>query len=227
MDEQKIAQPIVPPDGAATPEEAVQRDLERERDARCAPVVAGILNDFVTDLLPLDANLQVNLGPVTGKILQRSLDADLVVSTDTAYVFQLILGVFEALSTVAQQCVTVVKTDEARYASIGRKILALVAGANLVVTGKPAEISAALEAVKPQLNELLKEEQLNDMELRHVMMSIFDSFKAVNNLFLGSIEMSTKRAEAKLFGIDDMDALTMKQLDAVLKSDNKPADPVA
>lgn len=193
-------------------------DLEALRDEKCVPVARNILGIMATDLIPKDANDVVDYRPVALKVLTEFFTADLVIATEASYVPQLLLGVLSGLNQTAQMCDTL-PIDDVRYGGISRKILEIVATTNVRMTDVTKEMMEEdFAPVKEQLNKLFAEEKLNRLELKYVMDNIFDSFTALNNLVSQSLESSSARAEAKLFGIDSMDELTVRKLDEVLKS---------
>lgn len=192
-------------------------DLDKLRDEKCIPVARGVLIDMAAELMPTTGVSRAELQPVIMKILQRSLDADLNVLQENPFVFQLILGVLSGLSTTVQSCNTVA-IDDARYGAIGKRILGIVATADIPMgkTLTPEEIETHFAAVKEQLNALFTEEKLSWLEVKYIMDSIFGAFKVTQQIFSENVEMSTHRMEAKLLGIGSMDELTMKTLDKAL-----------
>lgn len=192
-------------------------DLEKLRDEKCIPVARQVIVDMVSGLLPEDANEKMDYNPLVLKMLQLSLDADLNLTSETPYLIQLILGAFSGLNKTVQEVATV-PIDEVRYAAIGVKILNIMADANVTLGSvTPDQTTADFAAVKEKVGTLIAEEKLNLMELKYIMDNIFDSFRTVSSLYEASIEKQTSKAEAKLFGVEDMSDLSLKRLDEVLK----------
>ncbi len=197
---------------------AQEKNLEQARDEKVIPVAKEILNDLAEKMMPEDANASVDYNPVIMSILQRSLDADLNVTTENPYIFQLILKVFSGLNA-AVQLAEVRPIDDVRFGAIAKKILQITASANLTFGDITDEAQAAeFTPVREQLNKLVREEDLSMMEIKYIMDSIFAAFGQVNTIFLASVEQSTKKMEAKILGIEDMTDLSMKKLDETLKA---------
>lgn len=198
-------------------------DLEKLRDEKCIPVARGIMNDMATDLIPDNANDKVDFTPVLTKVMARSLDADLNIVMDNPYVFQLVLSGMAGLNATVQSCETT-PIDDVRYGGIAKKILAILATANvpLVVPADPkakldmARIETDFAPVKEQLQALITENNLSNMELQYIMQNIFESFQSIQNGFMNVVADHTQKATAKLFGLEDYNDLTMKSLDKVL-----------
>lgn len=191
------------------------------RDEKCIPVARAVLNDMAVDMIPKNANEKVDFNPISLKILQRALDADLNIATENSYIFQLILGVLSGLNTTVQATVTV-PIDDVRYGGIAKKILDIVATADLKMGSvTPEETTAMFVPVKEQINALFAVEKLSMLEVKYVMDNIFASFKTVTEIFNASVERSAARAEAKMFGVESMTDLSMKRLEEVLKSEVK------
>lgn len=191
-------------------------DLEKARDEKCIPIARSLLADLATDLLPEDANVKVDYNPIALKFLKAMFEADLNITIEVSYIFQLILGVFSGLNKTVQGA-TAVPTDDVRYAAIGKKVLGFLVGVDIKMNDvKPEDIERDFAPIKVKINELFAEEKLTMVEIKYVMDNIFESFTTVNNMVQKSLEISTARAEAKLFGIGAMDELTMKKLDSVL-----------
>lgn len=214
---------VLPPEGQAMPdripEEVViaKEDLDKRRDDRCFPVAAQIIKDLASDLIPLDANIQVDYNPVVEKMLVSYLDADLNLATEMTYVPQLLLNVFAGLNRTVQMC-TFLPIDDVRYGGIGRKILQILADANVPLGNLTQEQNdEAFNPVKEKLSALFEEEKLTWLEIKYVMDNIFESYKVVMSLVGRSIEDSTALAEAKLFGLGSMNELSIKKLDEILK----------
>lgn len=200
----------------AAPLEEGEVDLEKAREERCYPVVRGVLTDMATDLLP-QGGAEQNYTPLLMKILGRSLDANLNLQMENPFVFQTLLGVIVGLNTTVMECTTV-PINDARYASIGKRILVIVATANIKLgTLTPEETTATFAPVKEQLNALFAEEKLSWMEIKYVMDSILAAVKEAEQRFTISIDQSLQKAEAKAMGVQNMSDLTMQHLDKFLK----------
>lgn len=216
---------VLPPEGEALPAglgvqvaAEAEADLDKRRDDRVFPVVRKVLQYIASDMIPEDANIQVDYNPVTIKILQEYVDADLNISIEMTYVSQVALNVLAGLNRTVQLC-DFLPIDDQRYGSIGRKILQILSDANIPLGNlTPKQNDAAFTPVKEQLSALFAEEKLTWLEIKYVMDNIFDSYKVVNGLVGRSIEDSTALAEAKLFGLDSMNELSLQKLDAILKA---------
>lgn len=197
-------------------------DLDALRDEKCIPVANLIIEEMAKSLMPDGSDLkEIDARPVAIKGLSLMLAADLNIATEASYVPQLILGALSGLNAAVQEC-NAAQPDDIRYAGIARKILQFVSDAKVPLTKtKVEETKAAFAPVQEQINALFEEEKLSTLEVKYIMDGIFNSFTAVNNLMSGSLEESSQRAEAKLFRIDSMSQLTMKQLDDVLTSSSK------
>lgn len=192
-------------------------DLEKQRDDKCIPVARAILADMALDLIPEDANVKIDYNPIVGKILQREMDADLNITTEVSYIFQLLLGAFAGLNLTAQSCTTT-PADDVRYGSIAKKILGIVSEANVGLTpATPEETIADFAPVKEKLNVLFAEEKLSMLEVKYIMDNIFDALKTVEQIVAAQVQDATDRAEAKLFGVEFKSDLSLKQVDDVLK----------
>lgn len=194
-------------------------DLDKLRDDKCLPVAQGMLEDMVENLLPTeDTGSNYNL--LVKQMLTRTLEADLNVAMEVSYVPQLILGALSGLSTTVQSCSSIVAIDDARYAAIGKKLLSMVAGAKVRMNKvKQEDTLADFAGVKEEMEALFASEKLNMMEVKYIMDNIFDSFKIADGVFKNSLDGSVARAEAKAFGVESMNDLTMKGLDGFLTSD--------
>lgn len=195
------------------------KDLEKLRDEKCLPIAQEILNDLATDMIPDDANVKVDYNPILLKILARTFEADTNIATENSYLFQVLLGVFSALNRTVQECTTV-PIDDVRYGVISKKILAIVAKAKVRMGAvTPEESIADFAPIKEELNGLFAEEKLSMLEIKYMMDNIFESFNAVQTGFNMNVEQSSRRAEAKLFKLEDMVDLSMKKLDDVLRAE--------
>ena len=110
-------------------ETVIEPDANELRDIKCIPIVRGILVDMAADLIPEDANVEVNYLPVIMNMLKRTLDADTNLTTENPYIFQMIKGVFMALSVTAQGLKPSTPIDDVRYGRIAKQIVGMVAAA--------------------------------------------------------------------------------------------------
>lgn len=194
-------------------------NLEKQRDERCIPIAYLIMEEMANNLMPDGSDLQqIDVRSVVLKGLEYFLAADLNISQEASYIPQLILAALSGLNSTVQAC-DAIQPDDVRYAGIAKKILHILSDAKvpLVVAKDAKELDPAYEVVKTKINELFAEEKLTSLEVKYVMDGIFNSFTAVNNLMSSSLEASSERAEARLFGVDSMSDLTMSKLDVVLK----------
>lgn len=192
--------------------------LEEVRDEKCLPIAQSILEILPETLLPEDG-ISIDHKPLVLAILRKSLEADLAVDSEAPYLAQLLLGAMSGLNATVQVCDTV-PLDDVRYASIGKKILAMVAEARVRMTNvKPEDMVADFAPVKEKLNALFAEEQLNRLEVKYITTNILESFSSANSIFGMSLEKTVRRAEAKVFGIEDMSELTMRKLDGFLTAE--------
>lgn len=209
--EAETATPEAPLEGQAMP------DLDKLRDERCIPIAKDLIKLMATDLIPEGSDV-IDHHVLVKKFLERFLDADLNITSEVPYVPQLILGVLGGLNRTMQS-VDFAPIDEARYDSIARKILAVVAEADVRMTDvTPEEVDADFAPVKEKINAILAVEKLNMMEIKYIMDNIFTAFSTVEGFVNLALEKSSANAEAKLFGIADMTDLSMKRLDQVLKA---------
>lgn len=190
------------------------QDLDKVRDEKCIPIAREILKDMTTDLV--GENEVADFKPLILKTLKRTLDADLNIAMEVPYLFQLILGVLSGLNGAVHKS-SPVKIDDVRYASIVRRLLTMVSDANIKMGAvTPEESAKEFEPLVSKFNDLFSAENLSFVEIKYVMDSIFDSFKSATDLFNKSLEESSQKAEAKLFGVDTMSDLTMGKLNSVL-----------
>lgn len=208
-------------DTKAAPE-AASPDLEQLRDDKCIPVARGLMVDMATDLVPDNANENVDFTPLLMKTMQRALDADLNIVMDNPYVFQLVLGAMSGLNATVQSCETT-PVDDVRYGMIAKKILSILATANVPlvvldpkVKPDPAKIETDFAGVKEQVQALISENNLSRIEVQYIMENIFTGFQSVQNAFMNVVADHAQKASAKLFGLDDYNDLSMKKLDDVL-----------
>lgn len=193
-------------------------DLEKLRDEKCIPLANEIVVDMAKEMMPEDANIKADYGPIATKIMQKFLDANTNITTENEYVFQLILGAFAGLNSAIQD-VDVLPVDNKRYGAIAVKVIEILANSGIEFGPTPKEKTKEVYSVLvPELNKLFAEEKMTILEVKYVSDAIFESFKTVQSLVGKSVEASMKRAEEKLFNVDDMSDITMKKLDDVLKS---------
>lgn len=202
-------------------------DLEEVRDRRVLPVVKGVLADMAGDMASVDVTANTDFTALLIKILHRALDADLNLTTENPYVFQLVLDTYSAFSTVIQGC-DIKSVDDARFAKIGKEFMAILSSVDMPLgkSAKKEDQAKAMEAAKPQIEALCAAEGLTWLEVKYITEGLFRSLKSVEQLFTSNVTRSLERMEAKILGIDDMSDLTMKKLDETLKADMKPKEPV-
>lgn len=200
------------------PAEEVEPDADALRDEKCIPVAREMFRDVANLMIPEDANEKVDYNPVLIALLGKSLDANLNLTTENPYVFQLMLGILAALNVTVQGCDTK-PIDDVRYGAIARKILQITADANVTIGPvTPEQTLADFATVKEQINALFAEENLSMLEVKYIMDNIFDSFTSINNGFADSTANSMKQAEERLWKVEDMSDIDMKTLDTVLKT---------
>lgn len=192
-----------------------ERDYEKERDERVIPVARGVLTDMAVDLIPQDG-AEANYGPVVMKIMKRALAADLNLTTDNPYIFQLLLGLISGLNAAVIQCATI-PIDDARYGRIAKQILDIIATSDISLGNiAPEQTTKEFEPVKDRLNALFAAEKLNWMEVKYVMDSVISAFKEMEQTFSLNIDRSLQRAEAKAMGVEHMSDVTMVKLNDFL-----------
>lgn len=207
-----------------TKTKVAEPDLDKLRDDKCTPLARGILSDMVAELVPEDINSKVDFHPLVIKCLKRSLEADLNLTTETTYIFQLILSVFSGLNQVAQTIKTQA-IDDIRYGKISQRIIEILATSDLPMTNvKKEDIEKIYAPVKEKLEAICIEEKLTSIELKYILDNIFTCLNQVQTIYTTSIEESTRRAEAKLFGVTDMTEVSMKKLDEVLMAGTEKAE---
>lgn len=198
----------------------VQPDLEALRDQRVVPVVRGMLEDLAASMPTVDINPNSDFTSVLINVLQRTLEADLNLTTENPYIFQLGLGVFSAFNDIVMECKKADSQDD-RYARVARRMMELLVGANVPMgmAVKPDEQKQALQVIKPQLEEIFLAENLTSLEVSYILEGILRSYKTIEQLFSGNVDRSVNRMEAKILGLDDITDLSMKMLDATLQRD--------
>lgn len=199
-------------------------NLDAARDEKCIPIARAVMADMSDKLL--QETETADYKPLVLGILQKTLTADLNITMDVTYVFQLILSVLSGLNAAIQKS-NPAKIDDVRYASIAKRILTIVSDANVKMGAiTPEETDAEFTSVIPKLNDLFSAENLSVVEIKYVMDSIFEAFKQVNNIFSNSLADSIKRMEAKVLNIPTMDDLTMQKLNSVLVAPEVTPGPV-
>lgn len=217
------------PDETTTPEVPVVEtpvvpetpvpNLDELRDQHCLPVAQGVLEDIAEKLLPEVIDGTFTWTPLVTKILERSLEADLNITTEVSYIPQLVLSALSGLNTAMQDC-EATPVDELRYVGIAKKLLVMIAEAHLTLTKiKPEEQVLEFAPIKEKISILVKEENLNRLEVKYIMDMVFESFKRVSSIFEHSLGQSVARAESKIFGVESMSDVTMKKLDGFLKAE--------
>ncbi len=202
-------------------------DLETLRDARVVPVAQAVLVDMAGEIASTDVNADTDFTSVLVKVIQHALAADLNLTTENPYLFQLILGAYGAFSTVVQKC-KVADAQDLRYGNIGREMMGLLAGANVPMGTKITsdEQIKALEVIQPQLEAVFARENLTWLEVKYILEGLFRSLKATEQLYTNNIGRSVDRMECKILGIEDKTDLSMKKLDATLQADMAEAQKV-
>lgn len=190
------------------------------RDVRVAPVAQGVLDDMAEEAAANDVSGSQDFKPLVMKVLQRTLDADLNLTTDNPFVFQLMIGAYSSLSAVIQKCTTN-EAREARFGAIGTEMLKVFAGARVPMGSKvkPEDQLKAMEAVQPQLQAIFDREQLTSPEVLHILKGMFRMLQGVEQIFSDSVSQSLHRMEAKILEVNDMSDITMKKLNETLMTD--------
>lgn len=204
---------------AATPaEEApIEKDADQLRDEKCIPVARKMFAAVAEKMIPEDASVVIDYNPVLIDLLTEALAADLNMTTETSYIFQLMLGVLAGLNATVQKATTL-PIDDVRFGNISRKILQIVSDANVTIGSvTPEQTEADFAPVLEQINALFAEEKLTMLEVKYIMDNMFESFTAIQNGFHGSTEKSFKLAEEKLWKVQDMTDITIGLVDKVMK----------
>jgi hypothetical protein len=191
-----------------------QPDLDAQRDVKCVPIARAILNDLAVGLFP--ENGTMDYPALTKQGLERLLEADANVTMEVPYVYQLMLAGLTGLH-VAIQAAEPAPMDDARYSRIARQLISILATANITLTAKTPD-EAEYAPVKEQVATLIASEKLTRIEVSYIVDNLFAAFNTAQNYAQMTLEQAMKKAEEKLFAIDDMTSLTMKKLDEVLKS---------
>lgn len=197
---------------------AADVDYEKIRDEKVVPVAKSVLNDIAVMLIP-QSLAELDYKPLVLKILERTLEVNMNIATETSYLFQLLLTALSGLNATVQSCTTT-PIDDARYGAIAKKILDILAMADLKLNLplESEEMKKSFDPIKEQLNTLFAAEKLSMLEINYIMGVIFNSFKIVNNMYTDSITKSSEAAEAKLFGVQSMTDLTVGDIDKILKA---------
>lgn len=204
---------------AQAQEAPIEPDADQLRDDKCIPIARAMLIDVSTDLIPADGSQEVDLNPVLVKFLTKALEADLNLTTENPYVIQLQLSILSALN-VSVQGATTLPIDETRYARIERALLAIASEADIPLGMQAIEDKGRTlgEEALAKINALFAEEKLTFIEIKYVMDTIFNAFNGLQNAFVGSTELSLKKAEESLWGVKDISDVTMGMLDQKLKA---------
>lgn len=194
-------------------------DLDKARDEKCIPIARAMLGDMVTDFLPEDPHGKtLDHRKLVTKFLSRSLEANLNITTEVSYLTQLVLGVLSGVNATVQTC-TLTPIDQERYTRISQGMLKIMAESDVPMTNiKKEDMEKVYALVKVKLNELFATENATQLDVKYVMDNLLQGFTSVNNLFSQSLEQSSQKAEAKLFGIDQMNDLTIGKINEVLLS---------
>lgn len=191
-------------------------DLGKLRDEKCIPVARDVMLAMAELMIPENASEKIDYNPLALKILQLELDADLNVTTEQPFVDQLILGALSGLNKTVQAS-AYIPIDDIRYGNIARKILVILNEGNVTLGNvTPEQTEADFAPVKEKINALFAEEKLMLIEVKYVMDNIFQSFAKVGNIVTESISQSMKSAEEKLWGVEDLTDVCLKQVDEVL-----------
>lgn len=192
-------------------------DLDKARDERVFPVAKDILAYMADMMIPQNGE-ETNYGPLVIKMQKRALEADLNLTTDNPYVFQLLLGVVSGLNSTVLEANTV-PIDDTRFGAITKKVLAIVSSADIPLGNfTPDEVKVQFAPVKEKINILFAEEKLSWMEVKYVMDSLLAAFKEVEQIYSINVDKSLQRAEAKAMGVEDMSDITMGKLNDYLLS---------
>lgn len=208
------------PETSVTPTQPAAPDLEALRDEKVIPVARGVLVDMAGEISSTDVNEDTDFTSILVKILRRGLAADLNLVTDNPYVFQLILGSYSAFSSIIQKC-KFSEAQDIRYSNIGRELMGILSSTDVPmgtkVTAKEQE--AAFEAVQDQIQAIVDREKLTWLEMKYIMEGLFRSLKSTEQLYNNNVDLSVKRMEAKILGLEDITDLTMSKLDATLQAE--------
>ena len=209
----------VPPAHEVPQPPAAGPDLEQERDDRVIPVSQGILEDMAGMEQAPDVNDRSEFTKVITSILKRSLAADLNLATDNSYMFQLVLGAFGAFNQTVMSC-KMAESEDKRYSKIAHEMMSLLAGAKVPMgmKVKTEDQVAALESIKPQLEEIFAREMLTKLEVTYILEGLMNALKVTERVYSQNIGQSVNIMEAKILGLEDMTDLTMQKLDWALST---------
>lgn len=210
---------VPPPHEPVVPEPEVTPDPEKERDVRAVPVAHGVLEDLAGLNSVSDVQDRSEFTNVIVKILKRSLEADLNVALDNPYVFQLALGAFGAFNQFIQSC-KMAESENKRYSTIAHEMMVLFADAKVPMgmQVKTEEQVAALESIRPQIEEIFAREMLTKLEVSYILEGLMNALKITHQVFSDNVKQAVDRMEAKILQVEFVSDLTMKQLDATLQT---------
>jgi hypothetical protein len=196
---------------------APKRDLDKERDDRVIPVAQGVLEAIAGQNVAVDVNDKSEFTNLIITILKSALAADLNLTTDNPYIFQLVLGVFGAFNQVVMTS-KMSDMPGARYSLIAHEMMGLLAEAKVPMGMgvKTEDQVAAIRTIQPQLEEIFAREMLTSLEVRHILEGLMNALKVTEQSYSDSVQQGVERMETKILRIDSMTDLTMKQLDAAL-----------
>jgi hypothetical protein len=179
-------------------------DLDKLRDEKIFPLAETCLDDMADLMFPREVDGKTDMKPIILKILEREKDADLNLTTETTYLFQVMLKYVHALNKAVQSTV-VVEIDEERMNEVAKRMFALL-----------KDHTDEEATIVEKMNEIVSEYKLNKFEINYAKDIIFNSFNAVQSSVASSIESSLQQAEEKLIGCK-MEEITMGKLDSILK----------
>jgi hypothetical protein len=192
-----------------------QPDLEAEQVSRVMPVAQGVLEDMATMLIPEDG-ISFDLAPLELAIITRLLKGDLNITTEVPLAFQYVLSGITGLTQALAGCTYHEPHTQADYADASRRILAIMAKVQPKL-GDTATAATSISEAKAELEALFAEKQLSAIDVRYIVNSIMSSFETVRNGAEKSIEESMERAQAKSFGVEGVQDVTMGKLDTYLQ----------
>lgn len=196
--------------------EAAPVDLAAQQTERVSTVADAILGDLGTLLIPEDG-VTFDLAPLELATIQHLLDGDLNITTEVPMAFQYVMSGFTGLSQVLADCTFHESHTQEDYAHAAREILVILAKAGTAL-GDTATAAAGLQAAKEELEALFATEQLSSIDMRYIMSSIVSTFQTLQNGVEKSVEESMERAQAKSFGVQSVQDVTMSKIDTYLKS---------
>jgi len=192
-------------------------ELEKARDEKVIPVARALISDLGGLLGTMTQNEPLEFTGIVATLIRTSVDREFNIATDNSYLFQVGLGVLSALNAAVQTCTTT-DVDDARFAQIAAKVLAIVAAANVSMGGDvtPEQTLIEFAPIKEQLNALFLEEKLSKLETKHIMDLVLRSFESITKKFNDTVEYSSQKAEAYVLGVEVMSDVTMKNLEDIL-----------